>query len=515
MLKHTTQIYPVISCSNSEQVRAIMRYLGVVRADTYNKLGSLKGWGLHWQKAYPIIKDIKDASEYQLPSKLCEWTVSDVQKAISAQQEAARTEVIKKIYRKYDDEEVRKSLIKTLYSIDFLSNSWLHRQVRNAYKRGHTYVSNQVVYHKEAYSCKRVDRHTVKLDVQSLEKGKRISLIVKSNRIIKGQIRLIEKDGQWEIHGLINLGEYSEQPASYERVIGVDKGYTEAIVDSDNKSYGVGLGRLLTAKTERIYKKNQNRNKLWALYKKNLKSHPAKAARIKASNLTRKTENQKLNRDHSEIRGLIRHGVRQMLPCPTYVYCEDLSKHFATKKQSKNVNRKLNSWMKGELQSSIESIALQTGSKIQIVNPAYTSQVDSVTKTLLGFRDWDSFIRFTGDVLQADYNAANTIRDRGTDPEITRFMKSQEVLTVLLHRTVRFLVSFGYTVDFALQQGWLQSKFSAEARRVETKIAPIGVMGTSRKKRGRCTKHRYSDKAQLTIWDTTSHSENNISTDLA
>lgn len=169
-----------------------------------------------------------------------------------------------------------------------------------------------------------------------------------------------------------------------------------------------------------------------------------------------------------------------MLSTPTLVYCEDLSNHFATKKQVKSVNRKLNFWVKGELQDSLESIALQTGSNIKVVNPAYTSQVDFVTGTLLGCRNGDSFIRFTGDVLQADNNAANNILYRGTDTEITRYMKSEKVLAVLLHRTVRFLASFGYSVQFALDNGWLNPKFGVMAKGIEATLAPSGVEGTSR-----------------------------------
>jgi len=66
-----TQRFPVLQCSNQQEVRVMMQRLGVVRSDTYNKLGSLKGWGINWQKAYPIIRGIKDAAYYQLPSKLC------------------------------------------------------------------------------------------------------------------------------------------------------------------------------------------------------------------------------------------------------------------------------------------------------------------------------------------------------------------------------------------------------------------------------------------------------------
>jgi len=474
-----------------------MSRLGVVRADTYNKLGSMKGWALDWKKADPIIKAIKHPDSYELPSKLFEWTVSDVMKAINAQQEAAKTEVIKRIYRKFNDSETRKELVAALKSSEFLRHPWLHRQVRNVYKRGHTYFKNQIVYQNQGYTCKRINRHQVKLEVQGLEKGKRITLTVKSNRLITGQIRLIEKEEQLEIHAFVAVRENQEQNIEKGRIIGVDKGYTEAFFSSEGEMYGKDLGKKLTTKTERINTKSKNKQKLYALRRKNTTKNPLKASIIKANNLGKKTQNRKLNRDKAEIKGLIRSGIRDMLTTPTLVYCEDLSVHFSTKKQAKSVNRKLNSWVKGELQDSLESIALQTGSTVKVVNPAYTSQVDSVTGTLLGCRDRDSFIRFTGDVLQADTNAAINIKYRGTDTEIHRYMKSEKVLAVLLHRTVCFLASFGVSVQEALDREWLHSKFGNKALEIEATLAPSGVEGTSRKKRERTTKVRYPEYKQL------------------
>ena len=94
---NSTQIFPVVKCSRPSEVRDLMKRLGAVRADTYNKLGSLKGWGIHWKAAAPIIRAIKHHDKYGLPSKLFEWTVSDVVKCIKAQQEAAKVYIIRAI----------------------------------------------------------------------------------------------------------------------------------------------------------------------------------------------------------------------------------------------------------------------------------------------------------------------------------------------------------------------------------------------------------------------------------
>jgi IS605 OrfB family transposase len=101
--------------------------------------------------------------------------------------------------------------------------------------------------------------------------------------------------------------------------------------------------------------------------------------------------------------------LRRNITTSVHIICEDLTQPIKGKQQAKYINRKLNQWMKGELQASIDKIALETGSTISVVNPAYTSQVDTATGTLLGRRLGDRFIRYTGDVIQADLNAAINI----------------------------------------------------------------------------------------------------------
>ncbi|MFP5271699.1 hypothetical protein [Coleofasciculus sp.] len=59
------------------------------------------------------------------------------------------------------------------------------------------------------------------------------------------------------------------------------------------------------------------------------------------------------------------------------------------------------------------------------------------------------------------------ILHRGGDREITLWMKYAEVRTILLMRTVRYLASIGKSVTEALDLGWLNLKFKAEALRLE------------------------------------------------
>jgi hypothetical protein len=103
-----TPVIPVVSCADETQVDRIVELYRIPRALSYNKLGSLKGWGLDGQKADPIVRTILKATDINLPSKLWEWSISDTMKAIAAQQEAAKVYVVREIGCKYPLSPVEK-----------------------------------------------------------------------------------------------------------------------------------------------------------------------------------------------------------------------------------------------------------------------------------------------------------------------------------------------------------------------------------------------------------------------
>ncbi|MBW4499567.1 MAG: hypothetical protein KME57_08350 [Scytonema hyalinum WJT4-NPBG1] len=463
-----TQVVPVASCSDEAQVNEIMRLCGTPRALTYNKLGSLQGWGLDWKKADPIVRSILKPTDIGLPGKLWEWSVNDTMKAILAQQEAAKTFLIREIYHKTKDDLERKRLIHLL-NTNPTGDNWLHRSFRKQYLKGHTFVRNQVVYQGAGYSCKRLTRNTLTLKVAALTRGKRIALKLRCRHIIKGQIRLIRNEqGTLEVHCTCVKTLVLPQ-GKPNRKLGIDKGYTEAFYTSDNTKIADGVGAMMSAKTKRIANTNRNRYRIRAFAESAQAHDPQKAARILENNLGYKVKSRKLQREKATIQNFIRRDLRRNITAPVEIFCEDLTQPLRGKQQAKSINGKLNQWMKGELQASIEKISLETGSTVSVVNPAYTSQVDAATGTLLGQRKGDCFIRYTGDVVQSDYNAAINTCNRGTDDEITRYMKSGEVLAVLMDRTVRYLHSIGTSVQTALALGWLLPKFKTIAVKCESK----------------------------------------------
>ncbi|AOW98073.1 hypothetical protein BJP34_00245 [Moorena producens PAL-8-15-08-1] len=117
--KISTQIVPVAGMTESVKTELLstMGKLGIVRSESYNKLGSINHWSIDWKKAYSEVRSFRSPESLSLPSKLMEWTVSDVAKAITAQQAACTEAVIKNIYRKFpgkENQRKRKELCKQL-----------------------------------------------------------------------------------------------------------------------------------------------------------------------------------------------------------------------------------------------------------------------------------------------------------------------------------------------------------------------------------------------------------------
>ncbi|NEP64552.1 MULTISPECIES: zinc ribbon domain-containing protein [Moorena] len=481
--KISTQIVPVVGMTKSveNELLATMKNLGIVRSESDHKLGSINHWGIDWKKSYPEVRTFRTPDSLGLPSKLMEWTVSDVAKAITAQQAASIDAVVKKVYKRFPGKanlKVRKDQCLQLKTLAFMDSPLLHRLVRKEYQRGHSWIRNKIVYQQGGYKCKRVSRNTYQLELAGLKRGKRNKVLVRSNRKIKGQIRLIHNQllQRFEVHFLVDHGRVDvplERPS-----IGIDKGYTEAFFDSEGKAHGKGLGRLASKKSDRICAKNRNRGKLWALHRKLEEIDPAKSARILENNLGRKTENRRYRKDLGEILAVIGQASKSLLGGKALkVFAEDLTQPITNKRQSKAMSRKLNSWMIGLMRDSLQKWANWTGSVVTEVQPSYTSQIDSRNGTLLGKRTGDNFTGFDGVVLQADHNAAKNILARGTDFEISRFSSRAEVQAVLLRRTARYLKGLGLSLANAVELGWLDSKHT----KTQTfKQLLAGMSGTSK-----------------------------------
>ncbi|WP_276940120.1 zinc ribbon domain-containing protein, partial [Ferrimicrobium acidiphilum] len=219
-------------------------------------------------------------------------------------------------------------------------------------------------------------------------------------------------------------------------VIAVDKGYTEAFVDSDGEVHGVGLGEIMTEYSDKASKTGQARNRLYALEQKHREAgRTAKADRIKTNNLGTKKINARKDKVQKRIRNNAFRAAHSVVDKASLVISEDLSRPIAKRRPWKKYNRRMSALARGTLAEALESTTQQRKARHVLVNAAYTSQMDSNTHLLEGKREADKFYCANGDVLQADFNAALNLLHRYSDQEITLYTPHKEVRRVLLARS--------------------------------------------------------------------------------
>jgi putative transposase len=278
-------------------------------------------------------------------------------------------------------------------------------------------------------------RQYVKL--MSLERGKRIIVPLEGKSNIKGNITLVLSNEAIQIHASQDL---PKKVNPLKNVVAVDFGYTEVMTDVAANRYGTQFGKILTKRSDQLCQKMKRRNSLHALVKNN--SCPQKAHRIRRCNLGRQKLTRTKQKSAASLKCEINQAINQLIKTthPAILITEDLS-HLFSYDKSKVVNRRLSSWLRGEIQDRISFKALAEGFRHEQVNPAYGSQacpkcdfVDS--KNRIADRFMCLHCRHE-DI--ADRIAALNYAKRYGDPEISLYTPYREVKTILLDRFQRRL----------------------------------------------------------------------------
>ena len=423
----------------SNELDIIASRLSSLRSDLWNEYGSLKAWCI---SEYDIDKTLRPYnSGYNLPAKLWETTLYDVIGDIHTCQASCIEKVLNALGLRYEKATARKSVAQhVLESRDWFNHPKLRQLVRKFWHRGHTHVSNQIVV--KEYNCQTDKKGVIWIQFGGLKKGKVLRLPTTLQQEITGQFRLIKRSGKWYIHYGMDIITAPKRDEGID--IGVDRGYSEIYATSSNdgaRFIGKNFGSLQTAEADRRNEKGKRRNKIRAIAAKaKAKGNHTKAERIKKNNLGRIKWNSRETSFKGRIKTLVFTAtVVLMHNAIKSVGYEDLTEQFSSKaKRSKRTKRNLSSWCKGIVADALSQVSSRVGCTIIPVNAAYTSQLDSRHDVLLGIRSGDKFTCFDGVVLQSDTNAADNIRARTSDGEITRFMKHTDVKKILLERTQKF-----------------------------------------------------------------------------
>ena len=366
---------------------------------------------------------LKEGRQFNVGANPWKETLRDAINNIKTNYEAAKVKARQAISRHTKDQNKQKRFYTLLKNDAWMNDSYLKRILRKYWHRGHNHTYDQIIVRSDDYSIFTL-HNKIWIKIPSLIKGKPIAIPLSTTVAPSGTLRIILRNNKVEIHYAVKQISTNDCGSG---VIGVDKGFSEVLTDSDGQHYGTTLGAVLAAESDRLKLKYQRRNKLKALSKK--KPH------IKRFNLGRKKLDRQMITHQSTIKTIIHNAVNCVIDKADTIVAEDLTSPISGKKFNKNISRRLSAWTKGVIASALENVSRRRGSTVILVNAAYTSQIDSIDGTLSGSRLGDRFYRENGDVLQADVNAARNVLARLYDTEISRWTNFKEVKAILLKRT--------------------------------------------------------------------------------
>lgn len=492
---HKTKEYAVTGvgyyvAGNLDKAAFQAQRAGRLRSDIWNKYGGLQTWGINADVLIKNFKKTHPPGLYGLDYEQWEKTFNRTIDELHTYQAAVKSLVVRRICEHFQPAELviddkgevvkvlgvpvqvhpgepnyRRELIAALNTREWMQYPLIARWLRQHYRRGHTQVRNQicVTSRPRAPIVKRISRNVVEVTINGELVGKKryekIALRFKVGRITpSGNLRIILLDGTAELHYTRIVNKVAN---SSELALGVDKGFTEAITDSNGTVYADGIGQIMTTEVEKRHVRGKARNKLYAIALN--KNQP----QIFKCNLGKNTWRRRETRKKAKLTNQVRASINTLFDSCGVVVTEDLSTAIKGKKRSPAMSRNLAEWCKGIIQTGLEEIANRRQSVVRLVNAAFSSQVDCRNGTLLGCRCGDSFLTFDGMRLQADHNAAVTLLHRDTDSEITRYMRVEKVHRILLDRTASFLAEMDLTLQDAVNLGWLDAKHLERRKQVK------------------------------------------------
>lgn len=415
----------------------VCKAMGFVRADIWRRYGALGNVG---KNANGIRKEISAAGLYdKLPvdGTIRSETTKDIVNDILLYKAAAMVKVRQAVAARTRDNAERKRMYGALKTDEWLGDNFLHRQVRKHFRHGKSTVANQFIVRSDKHTSTVVDGKLIVTIKVAQKYGGHIQLVTTSSgknvHLTGSNLRIVVKDGITQIHYATDK---RHGRACGEQVLGVDKGYTEAFTDSDGQAHGLGFGEVLSRYSDATAATGKARNRLHALEKKHRAAgRVSKANRIAQCNLGRKKIDARKERAQKQLRTLAFQAAHSIVDKAAVVASEDLTSPIAAKQQWKRYNRRMSAWAKGVLAEALDSVCMQRKASHVLVCGAYTSQMDSANGLLQGKRVGDKFYRLSGDVLQADHNAALNVLARLDDPDISRFTPYREVRRILLARS--------------------------------------------------------------------------------
>jgi IS605 OrfB family transposase len=415
------------------------RRLGAVHSKVWREYGSMRGVGVRDREIRDQWMSDGTAAAFGLPANAWKETLRDAVGDIVALREAAKLHVRKAIHLHTGDSVERRRLYGALKRDAWTTDPYLRRMMRRHWKHLRSRASNQIVVRADDYrTFQLADGGNVWLSIPGLERRKTGKIPLNTTVAPRGTLRVLLRSGRVEVHWQVDAASMktSQRPQG-SRKLGVDKGYSEVLVDSDGERHGPRLGELLSRESDHSKVKNARRARIRAVADKaRERGDLAKAERIVRSNLGTVKRDRRRLRFRQHVRTETITAVHALVDKAGHIVAEDLTRTFVSRvRLGRDVNRRLAAWTKGVTAEAITNVSERRGSALTLVNAAYTSQVAPCCG-VLGRRSGDR-LDCTGcrAVWQADHAAAINVLRRDADPDIGLWTPHTRVKQILQKRS--------------------------------------------------------------------------------
>jgi Putative transposase DNA-binding domain len=459
---------PVYGSLNAGKAATLARMgseLDRVRTEVWARFSGVKSGHLSKRQIRDRLMAEDAPAGFVVPQRLWRATVEDtVDKVRAFQQAVIATEVRKKIYgHAGDDKAERKRLLVLARSGRWREDPWLSRQVRKAFadRTPRPRASGRIVADNCSYDVSRDEKGQVWLAVMTNKPRQRlrVNLGPLPEQIVPTSTIQISSDGRgrWQViaaypdHRVSSVRPQQPNPTPVE---GIDAGVSEVFTDTSGHRYGANQYQRIAARAERDRARGKARNKLRAVRNRHLaraaaaaeagsqaaaRAARAKAARIERHNLGHKKLSRQRVHDRAITKDAVYQAVHDLVDITAHVVAEDLSGLRGKSKFGRTASRVYAAWQRSFLADALASVPSRRGSAVTLINPAYTSQQVHPCGHLGVRRGRNVHCQTAGCpqqgiVFDTEINAARVIRDRATDPQISRYTPTHEVKRILIER---------------------------------------------------------------------------------
>src|SRR3982075_1842311 len=313
--------------------------------------------------------------------------------------------------------------------------------MRRQWRRGHNHTSNQVIIRSDnVRTFTLTEGGEVWLSVPGLGPGAGVVVPPATAVAPVGTLRVILRGGRVEVHYQVEDTAVRSHRACGAGTVGVDKGYSEVLVDTDGDHHGPELGELLRQRCDTLKERNARRATLRSIANQAAqRGRHGRAERIRRNNLGTVKRHRQQRRWEQQIRTVTYRAVNAVVDKATMIVAEDLSRTFTGRnKRGADANRRLAAWTKGITAEALKNVSGRRGSAVRLVNAAYTSQVIPGTR-LFGRRVGGRLSRPHGGrvVWDAGGAAASPLPDRAADADIGLYTPHRRVTQIIQDRADR------------------------------------------------------------------------------